>query len=101
MKTITSAQLTALFHKIAGLNESAYGEFDFKGIRILVKKSKTMLGQERSKRLYDTRRARGLCVHCGAKVRNRNPHSGRLYRLCETHRLQELRRKLAQRRAAS
>jgi hypothetical protein len=93
MQIVTTKKLESLFHKIAKTSPSAYGEFEFKGIRIIIKKPRLLLGRERSKRLYDSRRAQGLCVHCGVKVKNRNSLSGKLYRLCEIHRVEELGRK--------
>lgn len=37
-------------------------------------------------RLYKKRREQGLCIRCGNKVRKINPHTEKLYRLCEYHR---------------
>jgi hypothetical protein len=43
-------------------------------------------GTERSALLYRKRRDGGLCVRCGTKVTRKNPLTGTLYRLCDTHR---------------
>jgi hypothetical protein len=37
-------------------------------------------------RLYNKRRENGLCVRCGIKVTEKNPRTGKLYRLCAEHR---------------
>lgn len=93
MQALNKKTMEGLFRKILKQSPEAFGEFEYNGIRILVKKPKLMLGRERSKRLYDSRRARGLCVHCGAKVRSKNRFSGAYYRLCDFHREKELARK--------
>ena len=98
MQTLTRTSLQSLFKRIVKQAPDIFGEFQFSGIRILVKKPKLILGRERSKRLYESRRSRGLCVHCGAKVKEKNPYTRQAYRLCARHRQAELERKKIRRR---
>ena len=66
--------------------DAALGTYLYKGLRIQVSRFRST-GTVRSARLYHTRRKRGLCVRCGAGVTRRNQLTGKLYRLCETHRI--------------
>lgn len=66
-------------------SEEARGTFLYKGFRLQISKYKAS-GAERTSRLYHKRRKLGLCIRCGAKVTDKNPRSGKLYRLCEYHR---------------
>jgi len=97
MLQLTKKGLESLFNKICNQNEAAFGEFEYNGIRIYIKKPRLQLGRERSKRLYDARRQEGLCVHCGVKVKAKNPATGKFYRLCDYHRKLELERKKTKR----
>jgi hypothetical protein len=63
----------------------AQGNYLFKGFRIQISKYKAS-GAERVQQLYKRRRLAGLCILCGEKVSKKNPTTGKLYRLCETHR---------------
>lgn len=66
-------------------SEEAIGTYLYKGFRIQVSKYQAS-GSERFARLYHKRRKLGLCVVCGKKVTARNRRTGKLYRLCDTHR---------------
>ena len=66
-------------------SDAAVGTYLYKGLRVQVSRYRST-GTERTARLYRTRRERGLCVRCGARVTKRNPSTGLLYRLCEAHR---------------
>ena len=66
-------------------SDDAIGNFLFKGYRIQVSKYKSS-GTERYMRLYRRRKENGLCVRCGKKVTKKNPHTKKLYRLCDYHR---------------
>jgi hypothetical protein len=98
MQSLTQKALEVLVKKISSGQASAFGEYEYRGIRIIVKKPTLLLNRERSKRLYESRRERGLCVHCGVKVKDKNPLTGITYRYCATHRQQELDRKKQRRR---
>ncbi len=65
--------------------EAAIGTWLYRGLRVQVSRYGAS-GTDRSARLYRARRAKGLCVRCGARVARRNPATGRPYRLCEEHR---------------
>ena len=73
-----------LAHLKAG-NEKALGTWLIKGHRVQVSRYKSS-GTERSALLYRKRKGDGLCVRCGTKVTRKNPLTGALYRLCDTHR---------------
>lgn len=84
-KKVTVQALQGVFKELAKGSESAVGTFLYKGYRVQVSMYQSS-GTERSAQLYKRRRDQGLCVRCGAKVSKRNPSSGKLYRLCDTHR---------------
>lgn len=84
-KKVTIKALENLLDEIKEGSESSIGNYLFKGFRIQVSKYKSS-GTERYMRLYKSRREQGLCVRCGIKVTDKNPGTGKLYRLCEHHR---------------
>ncbi|HNW27583.1 MAG TPA: hypothetical protein PKN50_03810 [Spirochaetota bacterium] len=84
-KKISIKDLTSIYRELQKGSETAIGNYLFKGLRIQVSKYKSS-GTERYMRLYNKRRNDGLCIRCGNKVTKRNPHTGKLYRLCEFHR---------------
>lgn len=84
-KKVTTKSLEKIFDEIKDGAESSIGNYLFKGYRIQISKYKSS-GTERYMRLYKTRREQGLCVRCGIKVTDKNPKTGKLYRLCEHHR---------------
>lgn len=84
-KKINVKDLTSVYRELQKGSESAIGNYLFKGLRIQISKYKSS-GTERYMRLYNKRRNEGLCIRCGNKVTKRNPHTGKLYRLCEYHR---------------
>jgi len=93
MTKLNKRTIQTLFKRIITDNDRAFGEYEFYGMRISVRKPVAQLNRERSRRLYERRREQGLCVHCGVKVRSRNPYTDRIYRYCDFHRQQELDRK--------
>ena len=84
-KKISIKDLSSVYRELQKGSESAIGNYLFKGLRLQVSKYKSS-GTERYMRLYNKRRNEGLCIRCGNKVTRRNPHTGKLYRLCEFHR---------------
>ncbi|HOT43300.1 MAG TPA: hypothetical protein PLM53_00810 [Spirochaetota bacterium] len=84
-KKISIKDLTSVYRELQKGSETAIGNYLFKGLRIQVSKYKSS-GTERYMRLYNKRRNDGLCIRCGNKVTKSNPHTGKLYRLCEYHR---------------
>ncbi len=84
-KKISIKDLTSVYRELQKGSETAIGNYLFKGLRIQVSKYKSS-GTERYMRLYNKRRNDGLCIRCGNKVTKKNPHTGKLYRLCEFHR---------------
>ncbi|MBK6605864.1 MAG: hypothetical protein KBF99_01320 [Leptospiraceae bacterium] len=82
---IESDDLNKIAKKIQEKSDEAIGLFVFNGYRIQVSKYQ-MDGGSRVRILYNKRRARGLCIVCETKVKRVNPSSGKLYRLCDTHR---------------
>lgn len=84
-KKISIKDLSSVCRELQKGTETAIGNYLFKGLRIQVSKYKSS-GTERYMRLYNKRRNDGLCIRCGNKVTKRNPHTGKLYRLCEFHR---------------
>jgi hypothetical protein len=84
-KKVNIKDLGSVYRELQKGSEGAIGNYLFKGLRIQVSKYKSS-GTERYMRLYNKRRDDGLCIRCGNKVTKRNPHTGKLYRLCEFHR---------------
>jgi hypothetical protein len=84
-KKITPDVLKHVFADLKKADEKAIGTWLFKGFRVQVSRYKSS-GTERSALLYRKRRDEGLCVRCGARVSRKNPLTGTLYRLCDTHR---------------
>lgn len=84
-KKISIKDLTSVYRELQKGSETSIGNYLFKGLRIQISKYKSS-GTERYMRLYNKRRNNGLCIRCGNKVTKRNPHTGKLYRLCEFHR---------------
>ncbi len=84
-KKINLKDLGYVYRELQKGSENAIGNYLYKGLRIQVSKYKSS-GTERYMRLYNKRRDEGLCIRCGNKVTKRNPHTGKLYRLCEYHR---------------
>ena len=84
-KKVTIKNLEKVLEDLKQGSDNAIGNYLFKGYRIQVSRYKSS-GTERYMRLYNTRRENGLCVRCGIKVTDKNPRTGKLYRLCEKHR---------------
>ncbi len=84
-KKVTMKTLEKVIENLQKGSDEAIGNYLYKGYRIQVSKYKSS-GTERYMRLYRRRREQGLCVRCGKKVTETNPHTGKLYRLCEYHR---------------
>ncbi len=84
-KKINLKDLGSVYRELQKGSETAIGNYLYRGLRIQVSKYKSS-GTERYMRLYNKRRDDGLCIRCGNKVTKRNPHTGKLYRLCEYHR---------------
>ena len=84
-KKISAKSLQKIFDDVIKGSEESIGNYLYKGYRIQISKFKSS-GTERYMRLYNNRREKGLCVRCGTKVTKKNPHTGKLYRLCEYHR---------------
>jgi hypothetical protein len=82
---ITSTKLQKIIDELLKGSEDARGTFLYKGFRLQISKYKAS-GAERTSRLYHKRRDQGLCIRCGTKVKNKNPRTGKLYRLCDYHR---------------
>jgi hypothetical protein len=82
---ITATKLQGIIDELVKGSEEARGTFLYKGFRLQISKYKAS-GAERTSRLYHKRRKLGLCIRCGAKVKNKNPRTGKLYRLCDHHR---------------
>ena len=84
-KKVTIKALEKMLEDLKNGSDDSIGNYLFKGYRIQVSKYKSS-GTERYMRLYKTRRDQGMCVRCGIKVTDKNPRTGKLYRLCEEHR---------------
>jgi len=84
-KKVTIKALEKMIEDLKNGSDASIGNYLFKGYRIQVSRYKSS-GTERYMRLYKNRREQGLCVRCGVKVSDRNPRTGKLYRLCEEHR---------------
>ena len=84
-KKVTIKALEKMLDDLKNGSDTSIGNYLFKGYRIQVSRYKSS-GTERYMRLYKNRREQGLCVRCGEKVTDRNPRTGKLYRLCEEHR---------------
>lgn len=83
---ISSNEMNRITRNLLEKSDDAIGLFVYNGYRIQVSKYK-MDGGNRVRILYNKRRAKGLCIICESKVTKLNPLSGKLYRLCEVHRL--------------
>ena len=77
--------LRRLLSLLRAADEAAIGTWLYRGLRVQVSRYGAS-GTQRSARLYRARRAKGLCVRCGARVSRQNPATGRPYRLCDEHR---------------
>ena len=84
-KKVTIKALEKMIEDLKNGSDASIGNYLFKGYRIQVSRYKSS-GTERYMRLYKNRREQGLCVRCGVKDSDRNPRTGKLYRLCEEHR---------------
>lgn len=84
-KKLTPQKLRGIFEEVLKANDDSRGTYLFKDFRIQISKYRAS-GAERTKFLYHTRRNNGLCIRCGEKVKDKNPRTGKLYRLCEKHR---------------
>ena len=84
-KRVTVKTLEKVMDELMQGTEAAIGNYLYKGMRVQISQYRAS-GAQRYARLYHRRRLEGLCVKCGAKVRQRNPSTGKLYRLCDTHR---------------
>jgi hypothetical protein len=84
-KKVSFKTLEKMMDRLKVGSDEAIGNFLFKGYRVQVSKYKSS-GTERYMRLYRRRKENGECVRCGKKVTKKNPHTGKLYRLCEYHR---------------
>ncbi len=84
-KKVTIKALEKMIDDLKNGSDASIGNYLFKGYRIQVSRYKSS-GTERYMRLYKNRREQGLCVRCGVKVTDKNPRTGKLYRLCEEHR---------------
>lgn len=84
-KKVTAKTLQKIVDDLQNNSEEAIGNYLYKGYRIQVSKYQAS-GTERYMRLYRRRREQGLCVRCGVKVTEKNPRTGKPYRLCAEHR---------------
>ena len=84
-RKVTVARLRSVLDQLTKGSEKSIGTYLYKGLRIQISKYRAS-GSERFARLYHRRRSQGQCVVCGVKVTHKNPRTGRLYRLCPTHR---------------
>ena len=84
-KKVTITKLRNVVDELAKGSESSIGTYLYKGLRVQISKYRAS-GSERFARLYHRRRSQGLCVVCGTKVTQKNPRTGKLYRLCAIHR---------------
>ncbi len=84
-KKINAKALEKLLESLKKGEESASGIYLYKGLRIQISKYKST-STERYMKLYRKRREAGLCIRCGEKVKDKNPRTGKLYRLCNHHR---------------
>ncbi|HET6450568.1 MAG TPA: hypothetical protein VFI08_04615 [Spirochaetia bacterium] len=84
-RKISADSLKQVVADLRNGDEKAIGTWLYKGYRLQVSRYKSS-GTERSALLYRKRRDAGLCVRCGTRVTRKNPLTGSLYRLCDTHR---------------
>jgi hypothetical protein len=84
-KTITVKNLDTLTAELIKGSEVSRGTYLYKGFRLQIS-SYQASGAERTSRLYHKRREGGLCIRCGGKITQKNPKTGKLYRLCAEHR---------------
>ena len=81
------------FQRIEKGDKTAFGVYLYKGLKILIRKKDPLTPSEKYKRFYLKRRAAGLCVQCGEKIKEKNPKTGKTYRYCAFHRDEESKRK--------
>lgn len=84
-KKISSKKLKEIIDELLSGLEDVHGTYLYKGFKLQISKYKAS-GAERTSRLYHKRRELGLCIRCGNKVKEKNPRTGKLYRLCKEHR---------------
>jgi len=88
---IVPADLSKLLDKLKKNPDEVRGSYLLNGYRIQITKY-NISNAERIKLFFQSRRNQGLCKRCGKKVTKTNPRTGKLYRLCETHRKMELKK---------
>lgn len=84
-RRLNTRRLDKILDGLKNGSEESIGTYLFRGLRVQISQFRAS-GAERFSRLYRRRREQGLCVVCGDSVTGRNPHTGRLYRLCDVHR---------------
>ncbi len=84
-KKVTPKKLEKVFEELKKGSNEAIGNYLYKGYRIQVSRYK-LTTSERVSQLYHRRRQQGCCIVCGEKVKQKNPRTGKLYRLCNYHR---------------
>ncbi|MBE7437719.1 MAG: profilin domain protein [Spirochaetales bacterium] len=84
-KKVSLQALLKIIQQIEKDPEKARGDYLVGDTRVRILRAGATTN-ERVRALYRRRRASGLCINCGAKVKKKNPYTGQLYRLCETHR---------------
>lgn len=98
VKNIDKNELFNILEKIKNDPNSVKNiVYNYNGILIYIKNKKPSTVKERYKKLYRGRRDKGLCIKC-LKPTNINPKINKPYRLCEEHRVEELRIKKEERR---
>ena len=88
IKKLDKNSINSLIEKILNGDVGAFGDYQYKDLKILIRKKNPLNIKERSRRFYSIRRAKGVCVRCGEKVA-KNPKTGRPFRYCEKHRDEE------------
>ena len=84
-ENVKPEDLKKIFDHLKKESDEAVGSYLYKGFRVQISKY-MQTGAQRVQFLYKKRRELGLCIVCGKKVTKKNPTTGKLYRLCETHR---------------
>ena len=81
---VTPQSLQKIIDNLINGAEDSRGSYLYRGFRLQISTYQAS-GAERTSRLYHKRRELGLCIRCGKKVTEKNPKTGKLYRLCDQH----------------
>ena len=88
-KELDKNEFKELLKKLSKGDEAALGYFKYGNYVITIKNPKEVTVLQKSRRFYQNRKEKGLCVYCGAKVKDINTKTNKPMRYCADHRKME------------